>query len=331
MPTDPATIGPSRSPDADRFGEARGAATVKTAPDPPPQRLKSAVRRLLTTVWLVCAVLLIAGISISLWNALRSAGHSMSVARLRLLGATVMPMPSGKAWPNHLLYLADLSPAGARGRVVDADLADLTHLRPLQTLNLSQCGKITDAGMQDVAAIAELKELMLGTAENPGARITDAGLEPLTRLRRLELLDLSQCGRITDEGLKHVARIPALKELHLDGGLEPGPRVGDAGLEALASLPRLTELTLAGSTITDAGLPALRDMPSLEILDLSGTAITDAGLAHLKGLPRLKVLTLERSLVTKAGVDALMATNPTLEIHRDEPGSGSGETEERRR
>ena len=81
--------------------------------------------------------------------------------------------------------------------------------------------------------------------------------------------------------------------------------ITDAGLAHLAALPQLRELWLDGNQITDAGLAHLAALPQLQKLFLDGTQITDAGLAHLAGLTQLQELWLYQTQVTDVGVTKL--------------------------
>jgi hypothetical protein len=327
MATDPAMLGPSSPPEVDRSGEPRRPrAALPIDADPTSHRLKNGIRRLLTALWLLLVIGLVVGVVISLGRAWRHQRHSMATTRLQLLGASILFVPVSDGWPNNVITMANLSAAGARGVIGDADLRPLKALERLEDVDLSQCLNITDAGLGEVAAIPTIKVLKLGTEMGVGPPITDAGLIPLTRLRWLEVLDLSQCGRITDQGLKTVALCQNLKELSLRSGMAPGPRVTDAGLSYLASLGRLQSLSLAGTEITDAGLRHLKGLPRLESLDLSGTRVTDAGMVHLLACKRLKTLILDRTRVDEQGVVPLQSAFPTLEVHLNdlEPGSDSG-------
>ena len=71
--------------------------------------------------------------------------------------------------------------------------------------------------------------------------ISDAGLAHLGRLATLQELNLSWCGRVTDAGLRHLANLGSLKSLCLAGCRG----ISDAGLRAL-DRPGWRRLDLAG-------------------------------------------------------------------------------------
>jgi len=82
--------------------------------------------------------------------------------------------------------------------------------------------------------------------------VGDAGLESLTGLTRLQVLDLSNT-RISDAGLAHLSALTGLRTLYLYN-----TPVSDAGLEHLKALTGLRELYLDNGQLSDAGLAELR-------------------------------------------------------------------------
>jgi hypothetical protein len=149
-------------------------------------------------------------------------------------------------------------------------------------------------------------------------QVTDAELPLFEYLEPVESVDLAQCYRVTDEGLRALSRLRNLKVLSLaDNGDNPGPRITDAGLEHLRGLATLTVLALGGSAVGDKGLERLAALPNLQFLDLEGTRVTDAGLRHLRRFPSLKTVMLERTAVTAEGARDLQRALPTLEIHHE--------------
>ena len=82
--------------------------------------------------------------------------------------------------------------------------------------------------------------------------------------------------KVTDEGLKEVAKLQMLQQLYLPS------QITDAGLKEVAKLRYLTSLGLSGTKITDAGLKEVAKLQKLRFLDLSYTRITGAGVAKLK-------------------------------------------------
>ena len=141
-----------------------------------------------------------------------------------------------------------------------------------------------------------------------GSEVTDAGLEHLKTLRQLKNLNLGTT-RTTDAGLEHIKALRQLQVLNLNF-----TRVSDAGLESLKRLTELQELRLDDTKVTDAGLRHLEGLSQLTVLWLDGTQVTDAGLEHLRKLSQLEDLGLRGTKVTREGVQALQQLLPQCEI-----------------
>ena len=141
-----------------------------------------------------------------------------------------------------------------------------------------------------------------------GSEVTDAGLEHLQALRQLKDLNLGAT-RTSDAGLEHLKALMQLQVLNLNY-----TRVSDSGLESLKRLTQLKELRLDDTRVTDAGLKHLEGMSQLMVLWLDGSQVTDAGLEHLGGLSQLKDLGLRGTKVTREGVERLQHVLPKCEI-----------------
>ena len=114
---------------------------------------------------------------------------------------------------------------------------------------------------------------------------------------------------ITDAGLEPLKGLTKLEELFLWG-----TNVTDSGLEHLKGLTNLIHLNLTNTDVTDAGLEHLTRLTNLEYLILDATKVTDAGLEHLQELTNLKILRLRYTKVTDAGVKKLQQALPNCEI-----------------
>ncbi|NDC78865.1 MAG: hypothetical protein EBZ67_13505 [Chitinophagia bacterium] len=96
----------------------------------------------------------------------------------------------------------------------------------------------------------------------PGLEWGDARFLSLPAFPNLRRLDLSRT-RLTDAGLQHMERFPALEVLNLYG-----TQVGDGIAESLAPCRRLRKVFLWRTAVTDAGLRRLRvGFPSLQADD----------------------------------------------------------------
>jgi hypothetical protein len=81
----------------------------------------------------------------------------------------------------------------------------------LERLTCMYCRETTDAATEHIADL-RIRYYYAGLTQ-----ITDRSLEILGRMATLEQVELYECKGITDAGLGFLARLPALREVHLDG------------------------------------------------------------------------------------------------------------------
>jgi hypothetical protein len=113
-------------------------------------------------------------------------------------------------------------------------------------------------------------------------------------------LDLGGSRAVTDEGVRHLARMPQLQKLDLSGC-----QVTDRGLEVLRQLPRLQRFQLCWrQDVTDAGVANLAGCDELESVDLMGTHTGDGAIRALVGKAGLRRFKSGRD-VTDAGIALL--------------------------
>jgi hypothetical protein len=161
-------------------------------------------------------------------------------------------------------------------------------------------------------------------------RPVGTGLEHLRRLPELTRLDID--APVTDDDLRHIARLTTLRHLRITSS-----QITDVGLAQLAPLSNLEVLVLDGAAITGKGLESLKQFselttlelprcnkftdaglghaahfPRLETLELCGHSITDEGVEHLAGLPKLRRLTLHDTGVSGVGIIELADQMPLL-------------------
>jgi hypothetical protein len=91
-------------------------------------------------------------------------------------------------------------------------IRSLTALKNLTYLNLAENRKITDLGLSRLPALPWITRLNLSSCS-----ITNAGLQYVAALTRLEYLNISYCNRITDEGLRALKSLNRLAYLDLQG------------------------------------------------------------------------------------------------------------------
>ncbi|XP_016075052.1 PREDICTED: F-box/LRR-repeat protein 13 isoform X1 [Miniopterus natalensis] len=145
--------------------------------------------------------------------------------------------------------------------------------------------------------------------------ITDGSLKSLSPLKQLSVLNLANCVRIGDVGLKQFLDGPAstrMRELNLSNCIQ----LGDASIMKLSDCcPNLNYLNLRNCEyLTDLGIEYIVNIFSLISLDLSGTDISNEGLAILSRHRKLKELSLSECYkITNAGIQAFCKGSQILE------------------
>ena len=127
------------------------------------------------------------------------------------------------------------------------------HFHNLMMLNLKS-EHFTDAVLQQVARLEHLRHLLL-----KGDLITDEGLFYVSTSKTIFKLKISDCGKVTDEGVKHLSGMVALEELSIQGTRVT--EISDKGLSYLSSSKTLTQISLAKlGMISDVGLSYLSNL-----------------------------------------------------------------------
>ncbi len=184
---------------------------------------------------------------------------------------------------------------GAERDMTDDDLKDLPAVEIPFALHTGGRSKVTDTGLEHIAALKNLAWLDVRVAQQVGGE----GLKQLASLEHLTVLDLSYT-RLTDVGTMHLAGFKHLTRLHLDG-----TKITDEGLKDLAGLKTLTVLELSNTSVTDEGLKHLAGLTNLTELELNVTHVTDDGLKHLAGLTNLTTINLWETGVHGANLKPL--------------------------
>lgn len=104
-------------------------------------------------------------------------------------------------------------------------VGEVSHLRQLTYLNLSENRKIDSVGLKPLRSLPQLLELNLSSCD-----LSNDALEYLTPLTRLEHLDISYCNRLTDIALKPLKSLPRLNYLNTQGCV----KLTTAGLARIA-------------------------------------------------------------------------------------------------
>ncbi|MDR1384939.1 MAG: ankyrin repeat domain-containing protein [Planctomycetaceae bacterium] len=123
--------------------------------------------------------------------------------------------------------------------------------------------QVKDEDLENIAeSIPTLKWMSI--MNDPCKKITDDGLKHIAKLTRLKSLSLNINENITDDGLKYLSGISGLEYLHL-GSIK---NITDSGLEYLMQMKNLKSVNLVGycPNITESGIARLQEaLPQCKI------------------------------------------------------------------
>jgi hypothetical protein len=161
---------------------------------------------------------------------------------------------SSKDWQHlcEVIKELGLTAVNAAGLMSDDDLAIISQLDQVTSLNLDGSKRISDQGLKYLARMPQLRELTLS------GQITDRGLESLQHLRELRLFQMYWQNGITDFGISNLRGCNQLEEVDL-----LGCNVGDGAIAALTGKPNLRRFK-TGRNVTDKGLQLLHDFPAFK-------------------------------------------------------------------
>ena len=161
------------------------------------------------------------------------------------------------------------------------------NLKKLKVLDVSETG-LSDAAVGSViSSLKNLKVLKLS-----GCRITMTNLEHIGKVAALEVLDLSYCWRVTDDGLRVVAE----------------------------KLTCLTKLCIKGTRYTDLALTHISsNLKNLKLLDVPMTGLLDLIAVRSVGSSQknLKVLNLGCSHISIKYLERISKTAALKILHID--------------
>ena len=150
--------------------------------------------------------------------------------------------------------------------------------------------------------IGVMKERRVPALEAHGL-MTDDALARIAELDFVTSLNLGGSRELTDDGLRHLARMPQLERLDLSE--YPGGKLTDRGLEVLRHLPNLQKFEMTWQAgITDRGVANLRFCELLEEVNLMGSPTGDGAIEALQGKAKLRRFSTGK-LVTDAGIPLL--------------------------
>jgi hypothetical protein len=96
--------------------------------------------------------------------------------------------------------------------VPDDGFRHVGRCQHLEALWCMYCRDTGDLATEHIAGLSKLKSYYAGASQ-----ITDRSLEILARMHSLERLEFWQCRGITNAGVRHLANLPNLREISLNG------------------------------------------------------------------------------------------------------------------
>ena len=196
----------------------------------------------------------------------------------------------------------------AVSRVTAEGIEHLRHLEALESLQLEPI-QLSALGVHHLAELPHLREMRLvGMGANREA------LAELSKLRALR--QLSAPTDLSDADLEAMTGIRRLEELVLRGSL-----LTDAAIPHIGNwAEHLQVLFLIQTQVTDAGVRELVEHfaphGQLKHLGLDGSPITDEAIDDLARLNSLKYLSVSNTLISEAGKDELQERLPRCHIAR---------------
>lgn len=226
---------------------------------------------------------------------------------------------AGKKRRLHL-HAIDLS----NSSISDAAL-DMVAKLPFEKLNVGKT-HIGRKGIERIGTMQTLRELSLDNING----LPSGSLQPLAKLRNLELLDLGYLdgSQLKGSDVSFLPRLTQLKSLSLENDLafagfmkyiQPLRNleslsvcccdVDNDGVKNLAQLKKLNTLKISvNKRLNDKCISTLVGLPDLSILNLAGTSITNDGLQRLSAASQLRELDLsECPYISEYAVHRLQA------------------------
>lgn len=164
----------------------------------------------------------------------------------------------------------------------EALLYIIEQLPDLESLDLSECWRLTDRSFSAIAKLNKLRVLVLDHCV-----ISDSALTKIVEAcRYLQTLKLLECSSLSPNSIKHIARtLPLLRVLAFTLSSDCDSRaffkqVDEAVIEVATRLQNLEEL-YTSDTVTDASGRAIINLRNLSCLEMSSCRITGAFIREL--------------------------------------------------
>lgn len=178
---------------------------------------------------------------------------------------------------EHLTNLKNLKTlALTNSGITNAGVKKIVSAFPnLTSLNLSSNTLLSDEAMKEIIKLQDLEQLIVNYCD-----FSEFGVMGLTKLPKLQELDIRANMRVGNVGMSFVAKIPQLKKLS-----HRSPAVDDSGIESLTAAKGLTTLMLQDCNNTDEAGALLRQFESMTYLNLFRCGeFGSTGLLDLKGM-----------------------------------------------
>ncbi len=176
------------------------------------------------------------------------------------------------AWSDEIIELTTWSP---REFGIDRIIKEAPNLRVLRIQR--DCD---DAMLDQVSRLKHLEVLKIRddyeVFSDKQVKVTDEGLANVARIDSLKVLEISDCGAITDAGMSYLSSMPNLETFEM-----PNSSIGDEGVAHLSKLPGLKTLVMNGTRMTNTSLESLRTTKTLRTVFV-GSAVTDQAIETFK-------------------------------------------------
>ena len=191
-------------------------------------------------------------------------------------------------------------------------LDTLKHLPEVPFAHLIDLSQVEfqDGWLADLPGARGLRAVCI----NSNPTLTDTWVEWLVGLKRLERFYLFDCKKVTDAGVRALARSETLRAVRL-GQM----KISEEALRVLIHSPRLEDLSLDWCEgVTDSLLKEVAGLNDLRSLNLFGCEkISSGGVQHLAVLRRLQTLSVGLTKVGDEGMKAVarMESLETLQLY----------------
>jgi hypothetical protein len=148
-------------------------------------------------------------------------------------------------------------------QLTDDGLRQLSKAKNMKNLALDCCFNITRAGLAELEQLTQLESLSLEACDCVGE--SESGLDFLHEMTKLKHLSLNMCSGL-QHGLENLSRLTDLRVLNLGWCIH----LKNGEMKHLHGLTRLQELHITRCNINDEGFKELRNLVNLETISLAG-------------------------------------------------------------